>query len=242
MADIKKKIELLNCLTDRYNIRKISMDILNIPIDIINAIVNDNTLTCRDKIYFISSCNLFFKNIYIDSLSQNKNINDNILLQPKFYRITCLRMPCNTNISEISHLTSLTLLDISSDINLIGQNSINMLHNLRHFDIFNNQNITNIAHLTNLTFLNVGRSQIKQNSIDVLLKLQTLRINANKYITNIAHLTKLTALSISYTNINQASIDNLYSLTWLYSVGNRGISTSHLTNLEVLNGVKIKKL
>lgn len=230
-----------------------------IPIDIIKVIIN--LLDTRDKILFISTNTYFLRNIYIYSVTINKNkISQNIIEQDKFKNIKYLQLHNifntlnmmylsnltylyvrDTNICGISGLTNLKSLYTNSILkkNSITQNDIANLSLLTHLYISFNSKITSIMHLTNLVCLAISGiySNIWQSTIMPLTSLTYLDIGNNTKITNLSHIPNLKYLRVN--NINQIDISKSYNLRTLnilnFSDTAQKINILHLTNLTRIN-------
>ena len=239
------------------------MEIIDLPLDIINIIVN--MLTIKYKIYFMAINIFFSQNVCIFSMGMFSifGISQNVIEQEKFKNLKSLTL-CNAtndinkslNISRltklshlklfndypikgVSYLTNLTELCASSyNKDFITQNDIMNLSLLTSLDISFNKNISNINHLTNLLFLEIsgGHTQIHQSSIINLTNLTYLNIETNTQITNLSHLPNLSHLKCYGTNIDITKLYKLHTLELFSKMAN--IDISHLTNLFQLYASK----
>jgi internalin A len=153
---------------------------------------------------------------------------------------------CNTGISDISSLGSLTNLTTLylgrnqiTDISFLGS-----LTNLTTLNLCRNQitDFSSLGSLTNLTTLNLGYNQITDISfLGSLTNLTTLDLNNNR-ITDfsfLGSLTNLTTLNLSYNQITDITfLGSLTNLTTLHLGYNQITDFSFLgslTNLTALN-------
>lgn len=232
--------------------------ILLVPIDILNEIINSYNMEIRTKMYFMSACCMFWKNISIYCL-RTEDIDNNSLCQLRFRNITNLNISYNTKITNISYLSNLITLNISQT--LIGQDNISIMNlsKLTSLNISKQRNITCLNHLTSLTLLkacdifgavkidklinlvdlNIASSSEIEYDTNKLTNLTKLNIMYNRgNIRNISILTNLRKLNAGsyYNNIKQSDINTLFNLISLKIFNNGRITNiTHLTKLTSLD-------
>ena len=227
------------------------MEIIDLPLDIINIIVD--LVPARDKIYFMATNIYFSKNVCIFSMFCNIKIAQNVIEQKKFRNLKMLTLYNNKNFN-VSNLTKLTYLKVgdypieglsylinlrelcasSCTSDIITQNDIMNLSLLTTLDISFNKKISNINHLSNLLSLEIsGRfTEIYQSSISNLTNLTYLNSGGNIRITNLSRMPNLLYLRCYGTNIDISKLYKLRTLN-LFSLYPT-IDISHLTNLTEL--------
>lgn len=147
----------------------------------------------------------------------------------------------------ISHLTTLTVLNISDNFLTEFPKSIYSLINLKRLNLSGNpiKELHNISMLTNLKYLNLSSCSLKIISADIiLLNLSELYINRNDLITIpdwIYTSNSLTKINLSYnpglifsnnfcSNINLRTLTLNYCQTWYFS----GILVNKLTHRDYI--------
>ena len=193
--------------------------------------INDNTKI--NDLPFLSH----LTHLYMPS---NELIRQNAIYN--LHNLLYLDISYNRNIFDISHLTSLTVLNAKNTF--CKHNNINGLTNLTILDISLNVCQINIFCLINLKKLYANYNPIEYNSqLLSLTNLTELAIADNRYLNDIGYLTNLTYLNAQNTIVDQNSINKLCNLRTLDISNNSTIrSISHLTNLTELHigGFKCK--
>lgn len=224
------------------------MDI--IPSEIYQLILEKINL--KSQLNFISINIFLYQELHITNLwnrrlnGRNKSIyliDNEILAQKKFSKVTKLDINNNNKIKNISRLQNLKCLNISlnqgfiTHKNKINQKIINTIQQpITKLYASDNKYITNISHMTSLTNLDISNdSNITQESINNL-NLVVLNLEYNKKITDISHMNKLKKLNISGTSvITQNGINKLDLLELQIYNQSKIIDLNHMTNLVKLN-------
>lgn len=192
-------------------------------------------LDLKSQLDLMATCASFYQYLDILDLSDErfiKNLDDNILSQPKFARLTKLSVQ-TPNITSIKHLTRLRILHINGK-NSIGQNEIVDLK-LVELNANFNEKIIDVSFMTTLKILYArGTCGINQNGI-ANLDLILLDVAGNSEITDVSFMKSLRILGAWFlSGIDQNGIKNL-DLIYLATSHNPQItSVNHMKQLRYL--------
>lgn len=177
-----------------------------------------------------------------NSPSMNELFNLTNVILKLYPFVTKLNIAHNEDVTDISHLVNLQILNASGYSCGINNNSLLSLTNLTELNTHNNSKITDVNHLIKLRTLNaVYNSGISDNGIRLLTNLTELDVYDNSRIRNINHLINLRILNIGRDcGIEDDGIKSLTNLTELNITRNNKITNiSHLINLQKLNRCEI---